>query len=266
MESKERKPMPEQLKKRRSLVDMMTHAYIRRIKKWMFCPACRDGKMQINRASTLWKCEECSYSLSADEYEDNYVFWFCDECETYLNNQDGFDKAASKHICRNCGYENDTTFDNIKGICSDCGKTLPDVDATLCVDCKTKRRKNATNWLIAAGVIAAGVVVAATSTSDEKSYTDEILEYPPLDDNTSDDDDEVYGLGPGIYPTCKTCGTEMTVFDGYAWYTCPFCEDKVRIIDGKETWYNEIFGCGKKQHRSDYELADFCRGGELSED
>ena len=113
--------------------------------------------------------------------------------------------------------------------------------------------------------IAAVVVVAATSTSDEKSYTDEILEYPPLDDNTSDDD-EVYGLGPGIYPTCKTCGTEMTVFDGYAWYTCPFCEDKVRIIDGKETWYNEIFGCGKKQHRSDYELADFCRGGDLSED
>ena len=58
----------------------------------------------------------------------------------------------------------------------------------------------------------------------------------------------------------------MTKFDGWAWYTCPECEDKVRIIEGKETWHDEIFNKGKKQHKSDFELADFCRGGDLTED
>lgn len=67
-------------------------------------------------------------------------------------------------------------------------------------------------------------------------------------------------------PVCKTCGAEMTEFDGWAWHTCPECGDKVRIIDGHTTWYDEIFHTGKKQHRSDYDLADFCRGGDLSED
>ena len=261
-----KKSAPNQTKQRKSLIDMVNYAYIRRIKKWMFCPACCDGKMQINRASTLWKCEDCKYTLSADEFEDNYVFWFCDECETYLNNQEGFDKNASKHICRKCGYENDTTFDNIKGICADCGKTLPHADATLCVDCKEVRKQKAKDWLITAGVIAAGLIVAATTTSNEQPQADSTLDYTPLDDNTTEDDDEVYGLGPGRFPTCKSCGAEMTRFDGWAWYTCPFCEDKVRIIEGKETWYDEIFGRGKKQHHSDYELADFCRGGDLSED
>ncbi len=69
------------------------------------------------------------------------------------------------------------------------------------------------------------------------------------------------------YPTCKTCGTKMTGFDGWAWYTCPNCGDKVRIIEGKETWHDDIFdNKNKKQHHSDFELADFCRGGELTED
>lgn len=150
MVKKEKQSAPKQ---RKSLIDMMSYAYIRRIKKWMFCPACRDGKMQINRASTLWQCEDCNYTLSADEFEDNYVFWFCDECEAYLNNQEDFDKIASKHICRKCGYENDTTFDNIKGICSDCGKTLPDAEATLCVDCRATRRKKLLTGLLLQGLL-----------------------------------------------------------------------------------------------------------------
>lgn len=68
-------------KPKKSLIDLMTYTYIRRIKKWMFCPACQNGKMAINRSSTLWQCEDCGYRLSADEFEDDYVFWFCDECE-----------------------------------------------------------------------------------------------------------------------------------------------------------------------------------------
>lgn len=48
------------------------------------------------------------------------------------------------------------------------------------------------------------------------------------------------------YPICRTCGAKMTDFDGVSWYTCPDCRDSVRIIDGIETWHNEIFGTGKK--------------------
>lgn len=130
-------------KKHKSIVETITYAYIRRIKKWMFCPNCQKGKMSIDKKSTVWACEECGYKLSADEFEDDYVFWFCDECNTYLNNQEGFDRYASRHICTKCGYENDTTFDNIKGTCSDCGKLLPDHDTTLCVGCKFARKQKA---------------------------------------------------------------------------------------------------------------------------
>lgn len=97
--------------KRKSVAEWITYAYIRRVKRWMFCPACQNGKMRINRRSPMWACADCGYALSADEFENHYVFWFCDECGTYLNNQEGFDLQSSTHICRSCGYENKITFD-----------------------------------------------------------------------------------------------------------------------------------------------------------
>ena len=177
--------------KRKNLIEAVTYAYIRKIKKWMFCPACQQGKMTINKKSTLWTCEECGYKLSADEFEDDYVFWFCDECNTYLNNQDGFDREASRHICRKCGYENDTTFDNVKGICSDCGKVISDPDGTLCADCRLARRQKAKEWLATAGKVAgivaavAGAVYLASQTSDDKEST-EYIPFPAGDDDSGD--------------------------------------------------------------------------------
>lgn len=171
--------MAKDKKKQKNIVDRITYAYIRKIKKWMFCPACQQGKMTINKKSTLWTCEECGYRLPADEFEDDYVFWFCDECNTYLNNQDGFDRHASRHICRNCGYENDTTFENVKGICTDCGKIIPDPDGTLCADCRQERRRKAKEWLITAGkvvgvtaAVAGAVYLASQSNGEERgNYT-----------------------------------------------------------------------------------------------
>lgn len=164
---------------RKSIVDALTYTYIRKIKKWMFCPACQNGKMTINRKSTVWTCEECEYKLSADEYEDNYVFWFCDECNAYLNNQNGFDRRASFHICQKCGYKNDTTFDNVKGICSDCGKVIPDPDGTLCIDCKQARKTRAKEWLMSVGkaVGAAVVVAGATYLASQSTSDDDGVDY-----------------------------------------------------------------------------------------
>lgn len=175
-------------KKNKNILEILTYAYIRKIKKWMFCPACQNGKMSINKKSTLWTCEECGYKLSADEFEDDYVFWFCDECNSYLNNQEGFDRHASRHICKKCGYENDTTFNNIKGICTDCGKIIPDPDGTLCVDCRQIRRQKAKDRLITVGkVVGAVAVVAGTAYLASQSDGNGSVDYIP---HTSGDDDD----------------------------------------------------------------------------
>lgn len=157
-----------------SWTDRLTYAYVRKIKKWMFCPACQNGKMSINKKSTMWTCEDCGYQLSADEFENGYVFWFCDECGAYLNRQKGFDIHSARHICTVCGYENDTTSDNVKGICSDCGKVIPDPDGTLCADCRIARRQKAKERLASLGKVVgiaaavAGAVYLSPQSSDDE--------------------------------------------------------------------------------------------------
>lgn len=149
--------------KHKNFIDAVTYAYLRKIKRWMFCPNCEDGKMTIDIKSAVWTCSNCGYSLSADEFEDDYVFWFCDECGTYLNIQEGFDRTAARHICSNCGYENDTAFDNTKGVCSDCGTIIPNANSTLCEKCKKDRKEKAKAWLATAGKVV-GVVAAVAGT------------------------------------------------------------------------------------------------------
>ena len=225
--------MEKEKKTTKSIIDRLTYAYIRKIKKWMFCPACQNGKMTIDKKSTVWTCEDCGYKLSADEFEDNYVFWFCDECQTYLNNQEGFDCNAVKHICRNCGYENDTTFENVKGICSDCGKIIPDPDATLCADCRQRCREKAKEWLITAGKVvgvAAAVVgavcVAVAASGDEETNTTGLNVLPP--------DNE------GGVDNIKTANSENTVAStlrregDIVWY-CDGCDAELNRQKGFST-------------------------------
>ena len=245
-----------------------TYVYIKNIRKWMSCPACKKGKMTFNKKKFIWTCEDCNYHFTEEYFLDDCAFWFCDECGIYLNNQEGFDRQNRKHICCNCGYENDTTFDNTKGVCCDCGKLLPNEAATLCADCRQARQDKAKQWLITAGKIVAGIAVAAgaiilaaSAKSDEENANYTYL--PDLDDDNNDE--EACGLGEEKYPICKTCGAKMTDFDGWAWYRCPDCGDAVRIIGGEEVWQNEIFDQSKGRDYSDFELADLCRGGELTE-
>lgn len=209
--------MSEANKTKKSLTEKITYAYIRRIKKWMFCPACQDGKMVINKKSTLWQCEDCGYQLSADEFEDDYVFWFCDECGTCLNIQEGFDKTASKHICTKCGYENDTTFDNIKGVCIDCGKIIPDPEQTLCANCKIARKEKSKERLKTAtkvvGVAAAvaGVAYLASQATDDSADTeyDSLLGGSDGDTDTKFDYVDSYWLDTASEDELRATSSEM---------------------------------------------------------
>ncbi len=82
------------------------------VEYWMDCPACRSRNMYFDRSRKLWECPDCRYTVKSKE-KDSGVFWFCDDCDTYLNVQEGFDARSGKWICTECGYENDVTYRNI---------------------------------------------------------------------------------------------------------------------------------------------------------
>ena len=42
-----------QTKTHKNIVKNLTYAYIRKIKRWMFCPACQNGRMTIIDALDL---------------------------------------------------------------------------------------------------------------------------------------------------------------------------------------------------------------------
>ena len=125
-----------------SLSEKMEYFYIKRIKKWIECPVCHE-KLFFNNRKKAWCCDDCHYSLSEKEFLDDYVFWFCDCCETYLNVQQGFNRKGSSWTCKICGFENDLSYENIHGVCRDCDCRLDDPDASLCESCRTKRLKTA---------------------------------------------------------------------------------------------------------------------------
>jgi len=249
-ESVMKSPVIEHMKKQKTpkpknLLKSATYAYIRKIKKWMFCPACQQGKMTINKKSALWTCEECGYTLSADEFEDDYAFWFCDECNAYLNNQAGFDWHASRHICKNCGYENDTTVDNIKGICSDCGKILPDSDRTLCADCKQARWEKAGVWLATLAAVAKGAAAVLESLSTDDNENQNYVYFPDRDDDAG-----------GFTMKCANCGNtnETSLFDEGDTVLCVRCYHRT----SKETGEDDVVEC-PYCHRMRDRKAMYCR-------
>lgn len=237
----------ENQKKHKKFSDTITYAYLRKIKKWMFCPNCQDGKMTIDKKSTIWTCSNCGYTLSADEFEDDYVFWFCDECGTYLNIQEGFDRKATRHTCCICGYENDTTFDNVKGICSDCGTVIPDADSTLCGECKKARQEKAKAWLATARKVA-GVVAAVAGTIYAVSQS------------TGDDDGTGYNYLPDESGDCRmrcaNCGNtnENTLWDEGDTIYCSKCAHRTTVDTGEDDVVECPF-CHKMRDRK----AMYCR-------
>ena len=82
------------------------------VKKWMDCPACRSKNMYLGPAGRRWVCPDCGYSIKRTHliFE---VFWFCDQCETFLNIQPGFTTRNKTWECTECGNKNDVTRNNI---------------------------------------------------------------------------------------------------------------------------------------------------------
>lgn len=121
------------------ITDRLTYFYLRKIKKWMICPNCNKPTLKINKAGSIWFCSECGYKIDREEFENGCIFWFCDNCNTFLNIQDGFNTDEGIWICEKCGCLNDTSSENIIGVCKYCGKELDNPDQTICDECRTQR-------------------------------------------------------------------------------------------------------------------------------
>lgn len=157
-----------------SITDKVSYFYIKNIKRWMECPICYQ-KLLFNKGKKAWCCVGCAYELLEKDFLDDFVFWFCDGCGTYLNVQDKFDRKGTTWCCSKCGFENDITFNNIKGQCKDCGVLLDDPDATLCGECKTKRYKKAQIMLKATADvchITANILSTDSPVNDEQLVSD----------------------------------------------------------------------------------------------
>ncbi|MEG2006221.1 MAG: Sec23/Sec24 zinc finger-containing protein [Raoultibacter sp.] len=125
-----------------SIPDAVSYFYIKKIKGWMECPVCGD-KLLFNEVQQAWVCVNADFILPEDEFLNGYVFWFCDQCESFLNIQSGFDASRESWVCHECGYENDISSGNLVGTCQDCGALLEDPNATVCEDCEFERLKRA---------------------------------------------------------------------------------------------------------------------------
>lgn len=167
--------------------DKVSYFYTKHLKKWIECPICHK-KMRFNKQKQSWVCNSCNYKILEKDFTDDFVFWFCDNCDTYLNNQDGFDKKTSKHTCQECGYENDTTLENIKGSCIDCGKTLTNPNIKLCENCKKQRKEKAKEWLTKTGKIVATTVFLAGSAYFAIRLSDNEDEFENWINNASHDE------------------------------------------------------------------------------
>lgn len=152
----------------KKLKEQLQQFYEKRIRGHKDCPVCKGvDTMLADNKRKLWECKECGYSITYDKFYSDYIYWFCDDCEAFLNIQPGFESAKEKWICQCCGYENDITESNIKGQCKDCGMLIDNVDAELCDNCKRIREeRKAENLLLAKEVfIQFGKSLLATALS-----------------------------------------------------------------------------------------------------
>lgn len=76
------------------------------VTKWTECPVCRSENMYLGAEQIAWKCPDCGFIMH-DLMLKVGVLWFCDDCETFMNIQEGFNVNSGRWECTVCGCEND---------------------------------------------------------------------------------------------------------------------------------------------------------------
>lgn len=69
--------------------------------------------MYLGPEHKTWRCPDCGYTISNRDKRTG-VFWFCDECEAYMNVQPGFTTKNKEWKCTACGHINGTTQNDIE--------------------------------------------------------------------------------------------------------------------------------------------------------
>ena len=82
------------------------------IKLWTDCPACDSPNMYLGAERRGWRCPDCGYIWTEKERRHG-VLWYCDECDAYLNVQEGFSTKRKAWKCTECGYVNGLTRKDI---------------------------------------------------------------------------------------------------------------------------------------------------------
>ena len=92
-------------------IDHLHSNYVH-LEYWTDCPKCNSPNMAYSEDKGCWYCFDCRYEMS-QEWLERSVLWFCDKCDAYMNIQSGFSTYSGSWKCKNCGYDNDVTEDNI---------------------------------------------------------------------------------------------------------------------------------------------------------
>ncbi len=100
-----------------------------------------NGELE-DKLNNLFFPEEYEYTYSGDDLYKRFpgVEWYCDECNAYLNEQEGFDDRLPEWSCQNCGYVNRLDIEEIYDNEEDAQNEVRPTDPVKFADALERRR------------------------------------------------------------------------------------------------------------------------------